>query len=124
MIPKRDRNAAMRIIIAACTKDDRPFKASDLTQMGLSKRIDPVAVCQVLSGEGYIYWKPASEDAPGSVTLTGKGRCYFEHEDDERRAFWRNSILTPILVSIATTIAINLLKPMWLLIQEWALQYL
>ncbi len=46
------------------------------------------------------------------VSLTGKGKSYFEVKSDEKSQFIRRSIIIPILVSILTTILL------------WMLQYL
>lgn len=53
------------------------------------------------------------------VSLTDKGKSYFEVKSDEKWEFIRKSILTPILVSFLTTLSIHLLSKYLPCLIEW-----
>ena len=53
--------------------------------------------------------------------LSYKGVKYKEFEQDKQKMFWRKSVLTPILVSLATTIVTSLLIPQLPVLLKWLL---
>lgn len=53
------------------------------------------------------------------VSLTDKGKSYFEVNSDKKLEFIRKSILTPILVSFLTTLSIHLLSEYLPRLIEW-----
>lgn len=51
------------------------------------------------------------KDTPSAiVSLTENGKCYFETRQDRMFEFLRQSVLTPILVTILTTLLLHLLS--------------
>lgn len=49
---------------------------------------------------------------------------FLDKERISRKELWLKNAWIPILVSIATTLAINVLKSLWPLIQQWASNFL
>ena len=99
--------------------------AINLESQGYLKYLSPKEVKEtkiLKDGKLTYVYKPHSEQA--FVSLTDDGKCYFEVNSDKKIEFIRKSIITPILVSIATTLLVNWL-PDWLpQILTWAQLYL
>ena len=108
IISKRIRNKAMRIIYDFHRERfiGKAITSDYLLHKGIPKSVDVRDVVSVLSAMGYLDLKQNWDEEVEYIYLTDQGRCYFETKSDERAAFWRRSILTPILVSIAVNLLI------------------
>ena len=65
---------------------------------------DIAQILSVLEGMGYIEYKSLPRVAKKYISLTNKGRCYFETKKDDRIEFIKRNILVPIIVSVITTL--------------------
>ncbi|QAT48546.1 hypothetical protein EQM14_01430 [Caproiciproducens sp. NJN-50] len=58
-------------------------------------------------------------DGPHNIRITPDGLMYFDVKKRRNKELWIKNAWIPILVSVATNLAINGLKWLWPLIQEW-----
>lgn len=94
--------------------------AINLESQGYLKYLSPKEVKETKTlDDGKIVYVHKSHTEQAFVSLTDTGKCYYETNSDKKAEFIRKSIITPILVSIATTLLVNWL-PKWLpQILEW-----
>lgn len=59
-----------------------------------------------------------------SFALCEPGRNYREYAGIASREFWRKSVLTPVFVSLATTLITGAIQSWWPQIQEWVSKFL
>lgn len=74
---------------------------------GIPKTIDAIHLLTVLQSLGYIQLKRHANEPDYYIHLTDSGRCYFEVSSDNRREFWKRSVMMPIIVSIVTNLVIS-----------------
>jgi hypothetical protein len=109
------RSKAMKIICDFYKEKPYGNKISSiyLYRQGISKRIDAIHLLHVLQSLGYVQLSRFANEHDYYISLTDNGRCYFETCSDEVSTFWKRSIITPILVTLATNALIVGIK--WLL---------
>lgn len=124
MVKLKTRNKIMRLVCDYFSDESHQQMDSVMIRSKLKfSQQETVHSLRVLEAMGYITFE---EKTPphGFIRITPLGKSYFEAKQDKRIEFVRKSIITPILVSIATTLLLNWL-PYWLpQILEWVQSHL
>ncbi len=127
-LSRRQMNSLMRFLIdfayANVPGDEKtlfkhsPVLNEKLNSLGLEDRKDQAL--HVLAGYELIKFEQLPKSGRTIITLTNKGKAYFEQKRDARIAFLGKSILLPILVSIITTIlAVYILPSAGRQVERW-----
>lgn len=120
-VSKRLRDKTMKILCDFYSNNEIHTYVTTkyIYTVGFPKSKNSEHVLKVLKSMGYVDLRITSDGTEFKIYLTDKGRCYFETSSDSKRDFWRKSVITPILISLATNLLIYGLKLFFPLIQEW-----
>lgn len=115
MTSRKDREKVLKAIIDYERNDPHTSVTYPSKTLEATSVKDVFNVLQVLVSEKLIKFDRVF-DHEGIIILstTHEGYSYFEREADNRREFWRHSVLVPIGVTIVTTLIIQYLIP-WII---------
>ena len=85
-----------------------PVKEASLVH--LAHENDFVSNLRVLHGLGYISVNWVKGLRPEYIMVTPEGFAFFEKLSEEKRKFWRESVILPITLAIITTLITNVLS--------------
>lgn len=104
---KKQRDLAMRIILNAFYDSENKvarLSKEYLYEHGLSNQIDADLLLEVLESMGFINYRYNLNAQAKLISLTPKGKCYFEEQADQdsnKRAEWIRYLITTIISVIA-----------------------
>lgn len=124
MVKTKIRNQIMKLICDYFS--DEKYQLMDCaiirSKLKLSHN-DTIHALRVLEAMGYITFEE-KEPPHGFIYITQSGKCYFEIKSDKKLDFIYKSILTPIAVSLLTTLALYLSRSRLIPIVEWVISHL
>ena len=119
MVKRKIRHQTMSIICSFSQEEhdqEAYIDAKYLYAKGLPKGEDAEYILKILSAMGYLEAKNVTGIPMKVISLTPKGFCYLEEEDDKKREFWRSGVIIPTSLAVVTTLILKGLEQLLKLI--------